>query len=201
MAPPKKRKPAALLRNRIVAHALVRAEDLQAHPLNFRRHGEAQRAALSGSLTEIGWVKSVIVNRTTGRIIDGHARVEEAARKKEPVPVDYVDLSEAEERLALATLDPIGEMATVDDGALAELLQDVETQDRGLRDLLLSLEPEGDDDDPVTVKEVDVSTVTDDQFWMSVRGPLPQQLAALDKLRDALEQLPGVEVDVGATNG
>jgi hypothetical protein len=198
MAP--KRRPQAVLRNRIVAHELVPAEKLVSHPLNFRRHPEAQRAALSGSLTEIGWVKSVIVNRTTGRIIDGHARVEEAAKKREPVPVDYVDLSEEEERLALATLDPIGEMATVDDAALAELLQGVETEDRGLRDLLLSLEPEGDDD-PVTVKEVDVSAVTEDHFWMSVRGPLPQQLAALERLREALEKLPGVEVDVGATNG
>jgi hypothetical protein len=195
-----KKRPQAVLRNRIVAHELVPAAKLQAHPLNFRRHGEAQRAALSGSLTEIGWVKSVIVNRATGRIIDGHARVEEAARKSEPVPVDYVDLSPEEERLALATLDPIGEMATVDDAALAELLKGVETEDRGLRELLLSMEPEGEDDgDPVTVEEVDVSALTSDRFWLSVQGPLPLQMDAIEKLRDALEELPGVEVEVGTT--
>ncbi len=192
-----KKKPVAALRNRIIAHDLVPAEKLQAHPSNFRRHPAAQRAALEGSLAEIGWVKAVLVNRSTGRIIDGHARVEEAARKKEPVPVDYVELSEEEERLALATLDPIGEMATVDDQALAGLLADVETEDAGLRELLASLEPEQGGDEPVTIEEVDVSAVTEDRFWMSVRGPLPEQMEAIERLRALLEELPGVEVEVG----
>jgi hypothetical protein len=196
-----KKKPVAALRNRIVAHDLVPAETLEAHPSNFRRHPAAQRAALEGSLTEIGWVKAVLVNRTTGRIIDGHARVEEAARKKEPVPVDYVELSEEEERLALATLDPLTEMATVDDQALAALLQGVETEDAGLRELLASLEPEQGGDEPVTVEEVDVSAVTEDRFWMSVRGPLPEQMEAIERLRALLEELPGVEVEVGTFVG
>jgi hypothetical protein len=194
-----KKKPVPSLRNRIVGHELVPAAKLTAHPDNFRRHGDAQRAALNGSLSELGWVKAVLVNKSSGRIIDGHARVEEAAKKGEPVPVDYVELTEEEERLALAALDHIGEMATVDDEALGELLEGVATEDAGLQELLESIAPETPDDRPVTVEEVDVSAVTEDRFWMSVRGPLPEQMEAIERLRTLLEELPGVEVEVGTT--
>jgi hypothetical protein len=195
-----KKKSVPSLRNRIVGHELVAASKLTAHPDNFRRHGDAQRAALNGSLSELGWVKAVLVNKSSGRIIDGHARVEEAAKKGEPVPVDYVDLTEEEERLALAALDPIGEMATVDDEALGELLQGVAAEDAGLQDLLASLEPKGDSKKPVTVEEVNVADALEARFWLNVRGPLPKQMEVLERLREDLEAIPGVEVDVGAAD-
>ena len=52
------------------------------------------------------------MNRRTGYVIDGHARVALALTRKEAsVPVLYVDLSPDEERLVLATFDPIGALA------------------------------------------------------------------------------------------
>ena len=78
-----------------------------------------------------------MVNRRTGFVVDGHARVEEALTRHEPtVPVLYVDLSPEEEALVLATLDPIGAMATRDDDRLTELLRDLHTDDAGLQALL-----------------------------------------------------------------
>jgi hypothetical protein len=93
--------------------------------------------ALRGSMKELGWLKTIIVNKTTGHVLDGHARVEEAMRQGLPtIPATVVELSEDEERLALAVLDPITELAYRDDAVLKALLEDVETEDAGLQALL-----------------------------------------------------------------
>jgi hypothetical protein len=132
----------AAWRNRIVGTGEVAAEDLVANPRNWRTHPAAQRAALRGSLSEVGWVQQVMVNRRTGFVVDGHARVEEALSRHEAmVPVLYVDLSPEEEALVLATLDPIGAMATRDDAKLAELLAGISIDDAGLAALLGNLAP------------------------------------------------------------
>lgn len=79
------------------------------------------------------------MNRTTGHVVDGHARVEEALSREEPtVPVLYVELSEREEKLVLATFDPIGDLAATDREALSALLEDVGDVD-GLDELLAEL--------------------------------------------------------------
>lgn len=133
------------VQNRITGHGDEAPDQLLANPLNFRRHPSHQMDALRGSIRELGWVKTVLVNKRTGYVLDGHARVEEAVRQKlATVPVTYVDLSPEEERLALAVLDPITEIAIRDQDALAALLADVTTTDAGLQAFLATLgqEPE-----------------------------------------------------------
>jgi hypothetical protein len=112
---------------RIVGAGEEDPRKLVANPANFRRHPPLQRAALGEMLDTVGWVAQVIVNRTTGNLVDGHLRVEMAAERGEfAVPVNYVELSEAEERLVLAALDPIGELAQTDVPALQELLDSLD---------------------------------------------------------------------------
>ena len=131
------KKDAPTWRNRIVGEAEVSPTDLLANPLNYRVHPRNQVDALAGILGEIGWVQRVIVNRETGHIVDGHARVGLAISRKEPtVPVVYVDLTDAEEKLVLATLDPISAMATADKAILDELLADVSTGNAALQELI-----------------------------------------------------------------
>lgn len=133
------------VQNRITGHGDEAPDQLLANPLNFRRHPSHQMDALRGSIRELGWVKTVLVNKRTGYVIDGHARVEEAVRQKlATVPVTYVDLSPEEERLALAVLDPITEIAIRDQDALSALLADVTAEDAGLQAFLATLgqEPE-----------------------------------------------------------
>jgi DNA modification methylase len=116
--------------NRIVGHADVDPRTLEANPLNFRRHPQSQADALLGVLSEVGVVQSVIVNERSGRIVDGHLRVRLAVERSEPaIPVVYVDLDDAEERLILATLDPLTAMAETDADALRELLGRVTAED------------------------------------------------------------------------
>jgi DNA modification methylase len=124
-------------RNRIVGHADVPPSDLVPNPRNWRAHPEEQQRALAGALAEVGWVAEVLVNRTTGRVVDGHLRIELALSRDEPtVPVTYVELTEDEERLVLASLDPIGAMAEAEALALESLLADLEPADADLRAFL-----------------------------------------------------------------
>jgi hypothetical protein len=131
--------------NRIVGHADVDPQTLTANPLNFRRHPKAQADATTGSLNELGWVQDVLVNKTTGCMIDGHLRVELALKHgAATVPVKYVELSEAEERLALATLDPLTYMAETDAAALEALLGEVGAEDAALGEMLEQMALEND---------------------------------------------------------
>ena len=110
--------------NRIVGYGEENPDQLAANPLNWRLHPAAQQQALEGGLDELGWIQSVTVNRRTGYVVDGHARVALALRAGEPtVPIAYIDLSPEEERLALLTLDPIGAMAAQDHDQVAALLE------------------------------------------------------------------------------
>ena len=128
-------------RSRIVGHGELAPAEITPHDLNWRRHPAQQRAALAGVLDEVGWVQDVIVNRTTGRLVDGHLRVAVALERGEAsVPVVYVELSDDEERLVLATLDPIGSLAETDAAALSALLADMAPTADGLADLLGSLQ-------------------------------------------------------------
>jgi hypothetical protein len=127
-------------RSRIVETSTADPRSLIANPKNWRKHSKAQADALSGVLGEVGWVQDVIVNRTTGRLVDGHLRVEIAARDNQPtIPVTYVELTEAEEALILATFDPISAMATADAELLRDLLDGVSTGEAAVQQMIADL--------------------------------------------------------------
>jgi hypothetical protein len=137
----KKRLPEQTWQNRIVSHGEQPANQFLAHELNARRHPGKQREALRGSLNAVGWVAPVIVSAQTGKILDGHARVEEALSQDENshVPFIEVDVSESEELLILGTFDPITNQATYDKEALDNLLHSISTGEAGLQALLTEL--------------------------------------------------------------
>jgi DNA modification methylase len=144
-------------RNRITGTGEEAPDRLLANPTNWRIHPKAQQDALAGALAAVGWVQQILVNRRTGFVVDGHARVALALSRGEPtVPVLYVDLDPDEEALVLATLDPIGAMAERDDDKLRALLADVTVDDAGLLALLGDLrgdEPKTGLTDPDEVPE------------------------------------------------
>jgi hypothetical protein len=144
-------------RNRIVGSGEESPDGLLANPANWRVHPKAQQDALAGALDQVGWVQQVLVNKRSGFVVDGHARVALAISRHEPtVPVLYVDLSPDEEALVIATLDPIGAMATADDAKLRALLADISVDDAGLLALLGDLagnEPKVGLTDPDEVPE------------------------------------------------
>ena len=125
-------------KNRIVGHAEVDPRTLLENPFNFRRHTERQGQWLEASLDELGWIGDVKVNRNTGHMLDGHYRVRLAISKDQPtVPVTYLDLTENEEKRALAIFDRITTMAVEDPDALSKLLDEMKLDTGGSLDSIL----------------------------------------------------------------
>jgi DNA modification methylase len=126
--------------NRVVGYDVCAPETLLANPANFRRHPERQREALRGSLNELGVIAPVLVNRVTGHLLDGHARVQEyLASGVSGVPVAYVEVPAEKEGLALLSLDPIAALAEHDRAALEALLGSVSTTEESLAGLFADL--------------------------------------------------------------
>lgn len=125
--------------NRIVESGIEDASQLLANPFNARIHPQFQQQALEGVLDSVGWVQRVIVNKATGHVVDGHLRVALAITRGEPVPVDYVELTEAEEKLILASFDYITTMAVYDREQLDALLQEVNSDDARVQEMIAKL--------------------------------------------------------------
>jgi DNA modification methylase len=132
-------------RNRITGHGDEPLDAILFNPANWRVHPKAQQDALEGVLSQVGWVQDVIVNKTTGRLVDGHLRCQVAARNGEKtIPVVYVELDENEEALILATIDPIAAMAATDKTKLDELMRKIQSDDERVQTMLSEMaEKEG----------------------------------------------------------
>ena len=136
-----------------------------------------------------------MVNRRTGHVIDGHLRVKLAISRGEPtVPVLYVDLSDEEERLVLATLDPLSAMAATDAAKLDELLHEVQTGDAALQAMLAELAAQTPFGDTSTDRDGQGVGSTWDQVQSTdnckvIIGDIETRLSAdvVDSLRQLLE--------------
>lgn len=126
-----------LWRNNIVGQDVVDPRTLSPHAHNWRFHPPLQREAMAGVLRELGWIQQLVVNRRTGTLVDGHLRLLLALEAGEPtVPVLYVDLDEAHERLALVTLDPLAALAETQKDRLTTLLHEVQSNEHAVQQLL-----------------------------------------------------------------
>lgn len=129
-------------KNRIIEQSVeMPIEELLPNPKNWRKHPKKQREALGDVLSEVGLVQGVVFNRRTGRLVDGHLRVQLAKdHGRESLPATVVDLSEEEEALVLATLDPIGAMAETDKAAFHALIQELAQSESKIAQQLFSNE-------------------------------------------------------------
>lgn len=95
---------------------------LSPNPLNWKTHPESQRASLRSSLKTNGWAGALLFNETTGKLLDGHGRRDEAIRLGlESVPVLVGEWDEESERRILQSLDTIGSMYSTDTEKLSSL--------------------------------------------------------------------------------
>lgn len=117
----------------------VRLDDLAEHPRNWRRHSAEQKAAARAALEE-GTAANILVNRRTGRIINGHLRYELARDLgHSTVSVDYIDVDEDLEERLLVRIDSLPLMADVDTLALAELVDSLSPSEDILRGAVIEL--------------------------------------------------------------
>lgn len=123
-------------RNRIVGHDVVDADQLLANPKNARVHPLVQQKAMLGVFDSVGWIDEATVNINTGYVVDGHMRIALAISEGQPVPVRYVDLTEEEEAVALATYDPVGDLAVLDLAMYQQLVDSIGDVDGSVAHIL-----------------------------------------------------------------
>src|SRR5262249_54948257 len=131
-----------LIRNRIVGHRRVRAAELRPHPLNPRLHPDGQRTALRALLEEIGYARSALAyvaeeHRHLAEppltLIDGHLRREEMADQE--IDVEILDVTDAEARALLLSIDPLAQLAGYQQNTLDTLRRAAATQSEAVRQL------------------------------------------------------------------
>lgn len=186
----------------VITDQVRKLSDLIADPRNARRHSEAQISQIVQSIDRFGFVEKIAI-RPDGQIIAGHARVE--ALKRIDPGADNVEvrvvagLSEAAYKALGLALNKIPENSQWDDDILRDILGELQNEGEDAIGLgfspneLTKLMAEPDD---LEVKEIETGPV-DDEFWISVRGPLAQQANALQALREAMKPYSGVTVEQG----
>jgi len=153
----------------IVVHCahdeIVDVDALVPNPRNPNRHSDEQIRLLSKIIKHQGWRAPITVSNRSGFIVRGHGRL--AAAKLlavECVPVDRQDYaSEAEEWADLIADNRLSELSEMDNPALKELLQQLDSgmlevagadleltgyTDQALAELMSQFEPE---EEPVEV--------------------------------------------------
>ena len=95
---------------------------LKGNPANWRIHPQRQRQAYQGLHNQVGWAGALLINRTTGNLLDGHMRLEESVRRGDKsIPVLVGEWTPEQERLILQNLDPLAMLAQTNAAALASL--------------------------------------------------------------------------------
>ena len=128
------------VQNRKKEFRTVKASELKPHPLNWRKHPERQRSAMAEVLEEVGDIDVLKVVESDGELllIDGHLRA--SIRESDDVQVVVLDLDPNEQKLILATFDPLGALAQKDDQTYKDLSLLVETESEILRNLMQSID-------------------------------------------------------------
>jgi uncharacterized lipoprotein len=95
--------------------------------------------------------------------------------------VTYVDLSEAEEREALATIDPLSALAETNADMLAELTASIDTQSEALREMLSDACGSDEGQEPHSLAAMTLVAPPERAWWL-IGVPLDQAGAVVDTL-------------------
>lgn len=149
-------------KNKIVEMVDVEVDQVIFNPQNWRIHPKLQQETLDEQMQEIGWIQPVIINQRTGNLVDGHLRVLLARREGlSHVPATIIDISEEEEKIALASFDSITIMAGTDKAKLEELLNIISDENEDIENLVEQIAKEhrihADSDDGVHLTLMNVT--------------------------------------------
>ncbi len=128
------------IKDRIRELRRVPARELLPNPKNWRTHPDRQRDALSGVLAEIGYADALLARETSDgqlQLIDGHLRAETTPNQE--VPVLILDLDEKEAELLMTVLDPLSALAGTNHDLLAELVNNIDTNNQAVQEMLAGM--------------------------------------------------------------
>jgi hypothetical protein len=184
----------------VITDEVRKVASLVLDPRNARKHSEAQISQIVLSIEQFGYVDKVVI-KPNGEMIAGEGRVLALKRMgRDEVECRVVaGLSPAQYTALAIALNRIPENSSWDDTMLRDLLADL--QQDGLNPLSIGFSP-GElskifaDAPDLEVKEIETGPV-DDEFWISVRGPLKHQAHALKTLQAGMKPFDGVTVEQG----
>jgi ParB-like chromosome segregation protein Spo0J len=174
---------------------------LIANPRNPRRHSEDQINRLMASLRADGQHKPVLIRRLNMQIIAGHGIVQAATRLGwTEISAVIWDVDQATADRVMLSDNRLGDLSTDDAEMVAELLREVAPADRFATGFTEGEAAKlfGGLGETLEIREVATGPVQDD-FWISVTGPLAKQALVLDRVRVLLAEFPDVTADVGIT--
>lgn len=180
------------IRDRIVEFKRVPASSLVPNPKNFRTHNDQQRDMLRKALDGIGFAGAELVRvLPDGRLmlIDGHLRQEEMIGQD--IPVLITDLNAQEADALLATFDPIGRLAGVDDEKAQALIDELVGTEHDYAAELLSAIAKNDNLDAILASLAD-QTLSEHTRTTTPNEPkggdLEKQLGVFVPCKDEREQ-------------
>ena len=126
------------IRSRIIGLQKIKANELKAHPDNWRVHPQSQMNALKLALSNIGYINPIqAINTPEGYlIVDGHLRAGIAGNDE--VEVLLLDLTPDEAKKTLITEDAITGLATEDTEKFHALIQSLSEKDQNVIGRILS---------------------------------------------------------------
>jgi len=177
----------------LIAHrADVDPLELLPQEHNFRIHAQNQRQVTTASLDELGHVGDIIVNIRTGKIVNGHLRVELAiAEDQRTVPVTYIDCDVATEQIILAFFDRVGAKAITDSERLRATIAQIDTGSSALQasldDWVLSFKPK-----KAKQEEEEVDEALDEEEFLDAlpHAPAPEPMASPAHVAPAPASIP-----------
>jgi hypothetical protein len=127
------------------------------HPKNPNKHSPEQIRLLAKIVQYQGWRGCIVVSNRSGKIVEGHGRLEAAVLLGVPmVPVDCQDFDTDEQELAHLIADnTIAEFSHIHDGQLKSLLKKLEDADIDLElaGILAEMEePEAEAEYPIAAR-------------------------------------------------
>ena len=178
--------------------------ELVNNPRNARRHPPEQIRKLAASIKRFGQTRPILARKENRMIVAGHGVTSACARAGlERVKVLLWDVDQETADAYMLGDNRFGELSRDDPDAVKALLRDYGIGDPESigYDAAQVSEILSDRATDIEVREIPVGEITADRFWISIRGPLVHQAAALKRLVAAMRDLPPVEVDLGTTDG
>jgi hypothetical protein len=178
-------------------------EAVIANPRNDNLHPRDQIERLVQSIQRFGQPRPILVRQANHMIIAGHG-VHEAMRQAglARIAVLLWDVDQATADQYLVADNRFSELSVADPERRRSLLEGFAALDFGALGFLPAevekLFLEGPE--PIGVIELETGTV-EDEFWITVRGPLRQQAGALQRLQQVMRDLPEIEVELGSLAG
>ena len=173
-------------RNRVTEMRRVSAAELNANPKNWREHPPEQESAIKGVLDEVGIASALLARETPNglELIDGHLRTQLDDGTEWPVLILDVDQREAD--ILLASLDPIGALASSNQQMLDDLMEGFAVGNQALDGLLESLKTPDDWEPPKDFSDLDEYDAEKEDVVIKITVPLDESNEVAEAIRTTI---------------